>query len=230
MSIDSSGVSGGSTIGGNGAGQVDFDTNAMKVTFDYSGSARLQGLQLKELFVGGHLYIAPSQNGQGVSTLLPGKEWVESPASVANQVTGTGNQNPADMLAALAAKGDTVVDVGPAEIGGVTTEEYSVTGSPAAALARLSQEHLPASIVKGAEAFISAGPFKMKVWVDQSSEMIRQMAVAIPVPGDSGAAVTVTMGLADFGTPVSIVPPPVSTVATYAQYEQATKAVQSPAA
>jgi hypothetical protein len=44
------------------------------------------------------------------------------------------------------------------------------------------------------------------------------------------AAVTATIRFIDFGTPVSIAPPPVSTVATLGQFEQAAKAVQSPIA
>jgi hypothetical protein len=87
-----------------------------------------------------------------------------------------------------------------------------------------------ASVVEGAKAFINAGPFKVHVWVDHSPDGIRQMAVTLPVPraSDTGATVTVTMAFSAPGTPVSIQPPSASTVATYAQFEQAAKAVQSP--
>lgn len=88
MSISSAGLPDGSTVGGTGSGQIDFATGAMKVTFDYSCSPKLQGLKLRELTVGGHLYIAPSQNGQSVPSLLPGKEWVANPGNLSNQLSG----------------------------------------------------------------------------------------------------------------------------------------------
>ena len=230
MSISSAGLPDGSTVGGTGSGQIDFATGAMKVTFAYAGSAKLQGLKLSELAVGGHLYIDPSQNGQSVSTLLPGKEWVANPGNLSGQLSGASSDDPADMLGALAAKGNTVKDLGPSEVGGLATEEYLVTDNPAEALARLNQEHMPASVAEGAKAFINAGPFKVDVWVDHSPDGIRQMAVTLPVPGasDTGATVTVTMAFSALGTPVSIQPPSASTVATYAQFERAAKAVQSP--
>jgi hypothetical protein len=229
LSLSSAGLPAGSSEGGIGFGQVDFDTGAMTATFDYSGSPRVQGLQLSELIVGGHLYLAPSQNGQSVSSLLPGKEWIANPGNLTSQLTGeAGSENPADMLGALEAKGNTVIDLGPSVVDGMATEAYSVTSNPAQALARLNQEHMPASVAKGAKALISAGPVKTKVWVNQPSHVIRQLAVGVPVPGTTGATVTVTMDFSDFGAPVSISPPPASTVATYGQFEQAAKAAQSP--
>ncbi len=230
LSLSSAGLPADSSEDGIGFGQVDFDTDAMTATFDYSGSPRVQGLQLSELIVGGHLYLALSQNGQSVSSLLPGKEWIADPGNLTSQLGGSGSENPADMLGALAAKGNTVVDMGPSALNGTATEEYSVTSNPAQAMARLDQEHLPASVVKGAKALLSAGPIKMKVWVTQSADVIRQMAIGVPVPGTSGATVTVTMGFSDFGAPVSISPPPASSVATYGQFEQAAKTAQSPVA
>ena len=227
LSLSSAGLPAGSNEGGIGFGQVDFDTGAMTATFDYSGNPRIQGLQLTELIVGGHLYIALSQNGQSVPSLLPGKEWIANPGNLDSELTGSGSQNPADIVGALAAKGNTVVDIGPSAIDGMATEEYSVTSNPAQALTKLSQEHLPASIVKGAKALISAGPVQMKVWVNQSSDVIRQLTMGLPVSGEKGATVTVTMDFSDYGAPVSISPPPASTVATYGQFEQAAKAAQS---
>ena len=162
MSLSSSGLPNGATLGGSGTGQVNFDTGAMKATFVYSGEAQIAGLQLDELVVGGHLYMAPSQDGQGVSTFLPGKEWIENPGNLAGQTTGAASENPAGMLSALRAKGNKVVDLGPSVVDGTSVTEYSVTINPASVLAWLSKEQMPVSVIQAAKALLKRGSGHME--------------------------------------------------------------------
>jgi len=230
MSLSSSGLPSGETVGGTGSGEVNFGSGAMKVKFTYSGS-RGQGLQLAELVVGDHFYMAPSQGGQGVSSLLPGKTWIENPGNLAGQTTSATTQNPASMLSGLRAKGNKVVDLGASVVSGSAVEEYAVTINPAAALAQVNREQMPSSVVQGAKALLSNGPMTWKVWVDRSTDTLRQFAVTMPFPASTapGASLTVTMGFTDYGAPVSIESPSPSDVASYAQFEQAAKQAQQAA-
>lgn len=224
MSLSSSGLPSGSTVGGTGTGAINFDSHAEKITFRYSGS-RVQGFQLEELLVGGHVYLAPSGGGKDVASVLPGKEWIEGPGNFAGQATSAATQNPFDTMSALRAKGDHVVDLGASSIAGRAVEEYAVTVNPDAVLAQINKEHLPPSVVEATKALLSGGPPTLKVWVQQSNDSLRQVAVTMPFPASTfpGASLTVTMGLTDYGAPVSIEAPPASVVASYAQFEQAAK-------
>jgi len=201
-----------------GTGSTNFATGAMTLTAHYEGSTKVDGLVLHELFVHNHFYMNAVQDGVGVAQLLPGKNWIEEPPGA---TTGTGSNNPGELLTVLAAHGSTVVDIGSSKIGGVPVREYKVTPDPAFLLATIQKEHIPASLKTGAEAFLKDGPPTYTVWID-STHLLRRMGMTLHIP-QAGPTLTesVTMNFSHFGMHVSIAEPQASSVISYEQFEAA---------
>jgi hypothetical protein len=188
----------------------------MKVSAHYEGSSKGSGLILDELFVHNHFYIDSIDHGESISTLLPGKTWVEEPLSATE---GSSSSNPAELLAVVASHGNTVANLGASKENGVSVTGYSVTPSSTYLRASIEKEHIPASLKTGALQFLKNGPPTYSVWVD-SDHLMRRLTMTFPVP-DAGTTEheIVTMDFSNFGAPISIAAPSASSVASYAQFQ-----------
>jgi hypothetical protein len=195
-------------------GVTDFATHALDFTMGIAG----QQLEMREL--GGELY---AKLPASLAGHVPGnKPWLainlnsltkSATGSTLSQLQSTSQSDPSNLLAYLNGISATGAHrVGTATTRGVPTTEYAVNVDLAKALAKA-----PAAARKGLRAGIKSlgtSTIPMKVWVDHS-QLVRQLSFAIKAPAatatqGSSTAVTMTMQLFDFGTPVHVTAPPKS--------------------
>jgi hypothetical protein len=88
----------------------------------------LSDFQEKEVLTDGHFYMGIESGGQDISSILPGKHWVEIPVPVGGGgSSGTGTSDPIAQLQLLAANGNQVAALGTKVIDGETDSGYAVT-------------------------------------------------------------------------------------------------------
>jgi hypothetical protein len=204
------GVPGSGTVTLTGNGEVDFAAHAASFTMN------VEGEHLSVLSSDGNLLVSFPQ----ISQLLPGKSWVSMPVGDTSSATGgaVSDSDPTQMLQFLASQGNAVSTLGSSTIAGVPVVGYSVLINKSATEARLSSSGLPSSDVQAAEHFLeTTGAISYKVYVD-SDNQLRAIDFSMPVPGISGALFSTHITLSDFGTPVSVIAPPASEVASYEQF------------
>jgi hypothetical protein len=204
------GVPGSGTVTLTGSGKVDF------VAHEASFTMNVEGEHLSVLSSDGNLFVSFPQ----ISQLLPGKSWVSIPVGNTSSATGgaVSDSDPTQMLQFLASRGNAVSTLGSSTIDGVPVVGYFVLINKSATEARLSSAGLPSSVVQAAEHFLeSTGPISYKVYVN-SDNQLRAIDFSMPVSGVSGALLSTRMTLSEFGTPVSVITPPASEVASYEQF------------
>ena len=148
-----------------------------------------------------------------------GKPWLKFDIS---GLGSSGSDDPAQTLAVLEASSTSTQDLGPATVGGVATTHYQAQVDPAKAAAKAS----PAAqkLIAQLPALTGGATFPVDVWVDAHG-LPRQLGYVITIqkaPAGSATAaaqafpetVRVTMGLSDYGTPVTVTVPPADQVST----------------
>lgn len=223
LSLSAEGLPNGEQVTGSGTGVVDFQTGAFEVGFAYGGAA--QGLHLRELFVDEHFYETVNDNGQGVSTVLPGKQWIELPIAAGSTISEeSATQDPAALLKALSNSGNTVTSTAPQTVDGVQTKCFLVAMNPASLRSSLAKAKESASLKQAAEAFLRQGSLDISVCISPNSEVLRTTDdISFHSGVLSGGSINVTMDYSDFGTPVSISAPSPTEVASLQQFESAAK-------
>ncbi len=204
VSLALHGTAAGTAIQMSGQGDADFSHQMATFTLNVNAASQSQSLQLVQ--DGQTLYLSTPQ----IAQLIPGKSWVSisesqtgSPdAGSLSPVVGAGN--PSDILKQLTAAGATVTDTGPSAIDGVAVEEYHVipptlpNGSPAAdALHQLSMNF---------DVYIDGANLLRRVHFTLSGTVASQ---AIDIDG--------TVDLSQYGTPVTVTPPPADQVLPFSQ-------------
>lgn len=212
-----------------GSGGADFSSpRRFSATEDFA----ISGITLteREILVGNNFYLGFSGGGQDISTLVPGKHWVQLPIPVgANSSVGTGTSDPLAQMQLLAGKGNTVSPLGTTTIRGATVSGYSVTISRQNLLnaeqTYISSSGLSAAAQQQLEQAARNFPTPtIKVWFDPS-KLIRRMSFS-GSQTQNGQTVTVNlvMDYVNFGAPVSITAPSPGGVATYNQFIAAAQA------
>jgi hypothetical protein len=185
-------------------------------------SAGGQQLELRLLYLGGTLY----EGIPGISQLEPGKSWVSIDLSAISQAARTGStgslsatNNPAAMLHLLAQHGNTVTLLGSSMVGGVEVKGYGVTISPAQMRSDLASANVPGWMRQAVSA-VNLGALNFKVYVDGQG-LLRRETLAMQVTiASHPVAMNETLDFSDFGTPVSIKPPPADQVVGFQQFLQ----------
>ena len=206
----------GQTIPLNGTGQADFSNNGFTATVTENGPKA--SVVERELFADGHFYIGVTADGQDLSSVTGGAQWIEVPLPSQGSSTspGLGSVDPLAQIQTLEKKGATVVPLGTSVIDGDTVSGFSVTPSAAEVQQNLQQEFATGQFSAAQEQLLqneskSLGSFTADVWFDASG-LLRREAVTIS-GGTSGATGKVNMTFQNFGTPVSIeAPAPGSTI------------------
>jgi hypothetical protein len=213
-------VPGAGQVTADGDGQIDFADNASTVTVVYRGMSELGGMSMTELYAGGSGYLSMSELG----AIVPGKTWIALP--VGGSSVAPGASDPATMFQVLRSQGAQVTPLGASQVDGAAVDGYHVVIGPAAVAKRLSQSDLPAGLAEAATSMFGSGGITMDVYVNSSNDMVQRVAtqLSLTVAGRtvSGQAVEDT---SNFGTPVSITPPPADQVASFQQFEQAAASV-----
>lgn len=217
-----------------GAGQAAFATpQQFSATVDIDPSEPVRTVTEREIVTQGHFYLAVSGGGQDISTLLPGKEWVEVPTPLgAGSSVGTGTTDPLAQLRLLAFRGNTVKSLGTRAISGITTSGYSVTASRhafiSAELEYLATSGLsPTEQYQLAQAARSLGLPSVDVWFDSSRLLRRMTYVLTQTQGRATTTVTLTMDFGHYGVPVSISAPTPGDVASYSAFVAAAQAASA---
>lgn len=187
-------------------------------------------LQEKEIASSGDFYLGISSGAQDVSSLVPGKHWVQIPLPIGgNSSLGTGTSDPLTQLEMAAAKGNTVTSVGTETIRGITTSGYAVTISRANLL-KSEQSYLsssgldPATKQQISQAVQSFPTPTIYVWFD-SSKLLRRMGFTTnQTQNGKNLAVNLEMDYVNYGAPVSISTPSSSDVVPLSQFLAAAKA------
>jgi hypothetical protein len=204
-------------------GSVDFTGQAADLTMQIEG----QSLEIREIGSTMYLHLA----GSLARGLPAGKSWISVDLNAVSQaklgaslssLTQTSQANPAQMLSYLqAASQSGVHKAGTATLRGVPTTEYDATVD-LTKLAAMQKTPAAQQAISKLAAQVGTGGYPMKVWVGQDG-LVYQMqfsidedpAAAASAAGASPAAgaptaiaVTATIQLYDYGTPVTVTAPP----------------------
>jgi hypothetical protein len=179
-------------------------------------------LSFRELFVNNVLYVGFPNGLPGVANLPNGKKWIKFDVKAAlagkginlSQLGGgLGGVDPSQYLSYLRGAGS-VTKLGPATVGGVNTTHYHTVIDLKTVLNRLGNSS-PAAKAGVQSLLKTAGNSKIPVdvWIDGQGLVRReQVAYAVPSGTASGTKLNFTVDLSDFGTAVSVTPPPASQV------------------
>ncbi len=218
----------GATIPVSGSGQADFTTSQFSASMDFSSATHT--VNEKELESGGQVYMGLSVDGQNVSALTGGAQWIQIPVPQQSAGSiGAADVDPITAIKMLEQRGATIVPLGSSMIGTDEVSGYSVTPSQAEIQSALEQEvqsaQLPASALSSQVAEAKAlGSFDVDIWID-GNNLLRRESITI-AGGTSGATVKVAMTFQDYGTPVSIAPPAPGSVVSFSQFMQNAKNVE----
>jgi hypothetical protein len=210
------GISGSITTGGQnvplqGSGALDMRNARMRMslTFPIPGYG---SLQMDEIFDGNAFYM---HFPDSLAQRLPGgKSWMKVDLAALGKASGVdlkqmmqANQsNPADMLKALKAVGDSHL-VGDENIGGAPTKHYQANIDLNKAAERIPDKKTVENVK---QMFKSSGvsTIPIDVWIDRAGR-VRRQSLKFSAPGQ---AIDMTIEFTRFGVPVDTTPPPADQV------------------
>ena len=208
-----------------GTGSFDFANQQGTFSVNFPGGSGGQQLTEQVLYDGQTVYVNVGSLVDSLgsaASILQGKQWV----SVDTSQFGSGSAsalgggldtfgNPAAMLQQLQAEGGTVTDVGPTTYDGTAVTEYSVALPNSDIEKGMGQ--LPSS-VQHALSGVTPPTVDAKVYV-ASGNLLK--AIDLPISFSfAGQTMSedMTMVFSNFGTPVSVTPPPASEVIPFSQF------------
>jgi hypothetical protein len=210
----------GTSIPVSGSGQAHFTTNQFSASIDLTPNQH--AVEEKEVVSGGQVYMNVSVDGQGLSSLTGGAQWIQIPLPQQSASSiGAADVDPISAIKMMEQRGATVVPLGSSTIGGDEVSGYSVTPSQAEIESTLQQEEqsgqLPAAGVSSALKEAKAlGTFDVDIWID-GDNMLRQETVDIG-GGTSATTEKISMTFQNYGTPVSIQPPAPGSIVSLSQF------------
>jgi hypothetical protein len=249
VTLSATGVTNGTTstlATGSGAFDLTKDVGQMTLSSPALASALAQpsGGTVTVLSDGTDLYL----NVPALATLTGGKTWLEVPVTEAASGTGANAGalsggalgDPTQILSLLSQYGGAVTTVGPATVGGTPTTEYQANISLAqvADKAAAGSRHPFTSRDRQGLQKLGITSVPVTVWIGTDGKL-RQVQVTVdlthatlPGAGSSSTSttaalpvVTETIGFTDYGTPVTVTPPPASQVTDLSQALQSLKSL-----
>ncbi len=209
MSLDMSVAGLHASISANGAFDFAHKTGTMTMTMPVDGNQ----YSLQEILDGSTVYV----NIGGLTTgLAPTKPWVSEDISQINgAASGLGTMDPTSMLQELQSIGATVTSLGPTAYEGTSVNEYEAT-LPASALESAIGK-LPVSMQQFGSG-VTLPDIKLDIYVTPDNLL---KAIQMPSLSFSAAGQTITMNmtmtLSNYGTPVTVTPPPADQVQPLSQ-------------
>ncbi|MFZ0667156.1 MAG: hypothetical protein WAM97_15500, partial [Acidimicrobiales bacterium] len=156
-----------------GTGEFDFQSGVTSATMSYKVSG--ESYDMTELYSGGNMYMSINVNGQNLSRLTGGKQWIALP--LADSMQGSSSFNISS-LKFIAGNGSKVTSLGKSTIDGVSVTGYAVTPSAAAEIKSIKAEEAKLGDSSADAVFNSEEKnppvITEKVWFD-SSGLLRQM-------------------------------------------------------
>jgi hypothetical protein len=201
-----------------GTGEFDFQSGVTSATMSYKVSG--ESYDMTELYSGGNMYMSINVNGQNLSRLTGGKQWIALP--LADSMQGSSSFNISS-LKFIAGNGSKVTSLGKSTIDGVSVTGYAVTPSAAAEIKSIKAEEAKLGDSSADAVFNSEEKnppvITEKVWFD-SSGLLRQMDMNLGLSSvlnraaGSGSG-SVVMTLDHFGAPVNVQVPPSNEVISF---------------
>jgi hypothetical protein len=193
-----------------GTGAVDLPSKTLSLHVSASDAGQKQTIAME--MVGGTLYLDFPQ----ITRMDPGKTWV-SVATVSSAKTGIGSSigslgstaDPGGMLRFLRQSGGTVVSLGPSTLDGTSVVGYRVTLDATSLSKAAANGGLPSGILQGARS--------ASVTVYVGGHLLR----GLDVTETGKEAFTMDIDFQDYGAPVTVQPPPATSVVPYSQISKA---------
>jgi hypothetical protein len=204
-------------IAGDGRFNFANHSGTMTITVPTGGS------QLSEQVIedGTTVFVSlPSSLGQ----VLPGKSWVSMDATTfTSGNTGLGSgfngiDDPSALLHQLQSQGDSVTSLGATTFNGTSATEYSVTIPFSQLEQALGQ--LPAQDRQMVSGMLPSSVTET-IYIDDNGLLGGVLVPFTMSFGGHSLSESFEMSLSNYGTPVSVTPPPASEVATLQQFEAA---------
>ncbi len=124
------------------------------------------------------------------------------------------------MLAVLGSAGTAVHSLGSADAAGVEVHRYSINLGPAGITRAISSEHLSPSM-RAEVSLVHYSRLDYDVSVDGTNHLTQIRTTGAYSVSGQRADITSTMDFSNYGTPVSVVPPPAGQVVPAQQFDQA---------
>jgi hypothetical protein len=217
LSMTFSGLGLNEQITGQGAFDFPDQTGTLTMNLPLGGQDRSEQI----IEDGGTVYVSL---GDLLGQVAPGKSWVSaSPGQLSSGGGSSGAlgggvmqwSDPSQTLQQLQAAGATVTSDGPTTFDGTAVTEYSVT-VPSSSFSKYMGS-LPSSL-QGIASGLSLPNMTEKVYIE-SGNLLR----AVDLPYSFGImgktfSMDMQMELSNYGTPVTVTPPPASAVLPYNQF------------
>jgi hypothetical protein len=212
----------GTTIAFTGSGAMDFAQNAEQLSLNES----VGNQQLTENLV--YLNkVAYVSIGNEIGQIFPGKSWVSldlsslsSSGAAASLGAGSSVNDPASVLQALKADGNTVVDLGSSTVNGQSVQGYSVHLDATAINNEIAHENLPAWMQQAIQELVSADEV-YDVYVNSSGLVVRVTVSVTATALSESINENVTMDFSNYGAAVSVTAPPADEVEPFQSFLQA---------
>jgi hypothetical protein len=204
-----------------GAGEVNFATNAMDLDASFNASGH--AVEEKEILVDRSLYYSFTVDGKSAVPLTGGRSWIQMPVQQSGSANIAGS-SPASSLRVLAQQGNAVRKLGTKIVDGVTCTGYAVTPSVKAMLAAAKKESaelgLPAAMSDLEQNLVRTMSPTLAVWIDAQG-LVHEMSLNLQMTTlGSAASATVVMDFTHFGAPVHITAPAPSDTISYKSFLQ----------
>ena len=205
VAISGSGSAAGNNFSLNGTGAIDFTQNAMQVSLDVTDGT--QQVNEQAVYQNDVVYV---NVGNAIGQIVPGKSWVSLTLSQLSSVAGvssfgsndTVGSDPAAALQALRQSGNGATDLGSSTVDGVHVEGYAV---------QMTNPHLG-----------------YKVYVDSAGQLVRLTTDVNETLVGRDLSETTTMDFSNYGTSVSVTPPPAGEVTPFQTFLKAAMALSAP--
>jgi hypothetical protein len=211
---------GGQTLHMSGVGSADFQSREARMTFDVGDLLRGSGLPASA----GEKWTIVTQglvvymHAPTIAQQLPGgKEWLKLDVAAAaksrnvdlGQFRQLTQNDPTQMLAYLRATSGEIEKVGTEDVRGVETTHYraKVDLDKVADQAPPNLRKTFRASIDSLKKGLGTDTIPVDVWVDHDN-LVRRLAEHLPVAG--GGQIDFSVDFYDFGTPVTISPPPAS--------------------
>jgi hypothetical protein len=213
MTMDMSVMGMHESVSANGA----FDFAHYTGTLTMNIAAAGQQLSEQAIYDGPTIYVNVS--GLVAGGLPNGKQWVSADIGQFESATnGFGNMStfgdPATMLQQLQSAGGTVTSLGPTTYEGSSVTEYSVSIPPSVLEGEMGR--VPSSLQQGLSG-VNLPDIEADVYIG-SDNLLKaiHMPMTFSVAGQS-MSMDMTMSFSNYGTPVSVTPPPANEVMPLSQ-------------
>jgi hypothetical protein len=217
MSMDMSFMGVHETITGTGAFDYPDHRGTMTMTLPIGGTQRTE----QAIYDGTTIYVNVGDLAPGLPS---GKQWISEdiskiesagPALNAGGLDNGTFGDPAAMLQQLKSIGGSVTSLGPTTYEGTAVTEYTATLPASVLQGEIGQ--LPASLQKDMSA-VHIPDIKMDVYITSDNLLkAMHMPMSFSVDGQS-ISMDMTMSFSNYGTPVTVTPPPADEVEPLGQF------------